>query len=550
MNINDAVISLKNYYRYDLYQDNKNKIDFIEYETIKNLWDIYKKIDNDDNSKDNLLKSIKNLVNNILPKNSKINSLLICEKLGEDFTNEILNVNDCVDTLSENDFSIKSFYMYLIKINPNLLSNYVDDLIKIKNKGELIEDDLNFLNNIVFDYLNDEEFKVLDKKYEKTSKVLLNIFNKIMIDNLKNNNKYQKLIKNNEKIKQIKEKDFDNEEFISSYGNKFLIEEKIDSFFDQTSAYYLNQKKSGEVNIEQKDINIIYFYMKNKNTEIEKLFKTSLNIDFIMEYINTNLINSELYKKSISNLIQGKFTEENVLDINNLIINTILKNGDYNNFINYYLLIKDKESIEEKFNKYPELKNALNIKEFIKLIKYEDVKTYQQKLSNIIDSENNELLSKFLFNELYVCFNYKDDFFNRNLLERFNLKYESLTEKEKADFIKYSENNLFIINSNEVSNYININFDELKYFLNFYIDENNKKNKIPLEVNNDLLTYRKEKILHNKTKINYDNFKVILKIIHKGLKIDLNLENFIEKEILRIETFNKNRVSENTVFKL
>ena len=285
------------------------------------------------------------------------------------------NKDDIKDKCNIISHKNNDFVCYCFDCNRNLCNDCLKKRIHINHKKsniieiKPIKEELNIIEEVIKEY----KIKLENLKNEKINKTeeLNNLLNK---EKIKENNKFQNIIKNNEYNKE-KELKMNNDSYLSD--------------IEEIKKRYENEIKSRK-NKYENDINNII----NKN----KLIKEKQDIQYktIIEELNRkyiNQINNFEFDKKINN-------SSNIIKINEMIFNIykIYNNNYYNNInINNLLLHYCKnEYINNKIIKKI-LKN--NYEEIIALIKQKTIednkfKFQEENQDKLKDKENAKLKDK------------------------------------------------------------------------------------------------------------------------------------------------------------
>ena len=387
----------------------------------------------------------------------------------------------------------------------NLISENVLEKIVNSIKNEMD------LENILDDYYNDEEKKILILKFTEDD---LNKMNQIKIKI----NQYEIEKKNNERYQQIVQKKhfiflicltrqkLENKDKISK-NRKIMINDLISNIDEEYNQFFIDNLHG------KKENNIINIMSKNPS-------------EYINEFFNNN--NSQLLKifYQIFSFITFEFKNENLRFLNNSINN-----------INRYSYIK-------------EIINKLYKNEYIlKLLKEKIGKEFGGNINKIIKSifihgnfEKSEIefvniIYKVIFDKIYLLLfkfifkSEKDHFLNPLLLN-----YDFIQkQKENLTYIETYINNFDFslvdvverINSNQILLILNLYLPLSKKWyelINIFIENNIKADYI----------YNEENLRLNKIEENKFDFE-----LDKYSKRIIDFMNKVKGEILRIEGLNE-----------
>ena len=530
-----------------------SKINEIDLEKYKIFFEEVKDKDFEINT---LRKQIENI------KNDKYNLELYLEQnhiLYNDNMENIINEND-----NENNNNpekkyiiIKKYYdKFLEVINDKLIENIEQNMILKCNIKEISElnknniDHLEMLNKQLENYKKNDNFEEHDCEYDKINEHIKHIKNTIK-ENLMLKNEILKTYNENMNKKKILkqilvsllgDKRENSSRLINILKDKEKLVEKNKEFQKKIEAYLkIQKKKDNDINLVQRQVEILRAQLKEKEKKISELKKNNNN-----NHINNKRNNSNSKNKNNNNfnligikkiknepihfLNKGKRSTSCIRCIrnfnNNHFFNNKLKKNDTqkntkrqstlvfcydaneeNSFNNNY--IQQKSSNKEIYKKIENSSNKKRNNNHKYKSKSEDIRQEEYNYRNNINinESNNNLFKKIILNNKddKVCINNKINIkeeegglkhkiwhnensnINQNALNnnKFNnncnillIDYNKNINDKKDNFIIKKDNSKFIID-NTRNNKKNINLSQKRYekFLNNHYYNNSQNNK-------------------------------------------------------------------------
>lgn len=579
------------------------KIEIFEEDYDKNLsdflFDFYKNIilkqDNNFFKKLNVSKII-DINNELLIKVFKINKYFLeIEKIFNGYKHNRNNLFYIKDVIDKKQKNFKELIIYFLEIANKLVYNF----------KKITKNDWFYLKD-----MNESSLKQYNKiKEDYRSNVLLQFSRLISnftinLSNLNNKENYFEKIeeKVNKKIKVFNKNNLNQKYFDFSKFKKEILEKyyfypnsksNIEKFYDEIDKIRKNKGKALKIIKEKQN----YFNELNINFEIDNKFKIQyienkkLDFEFqnekdLLNFIkNKKSINEKellLYYQSVLNYNKSSYKISSLNDINEEIINELIKWRAFIKSKKYYLYniekLKDANQIEQKaklffnnwlFLKLNEFDNLNDFKNFLreKYLKSGlmlndgiDKKLWIDKNLGIYNHYTNakknreiakkELWEKYLKNlknknhkyewfptktlfflnghgikkniiNLTTSRDFKNSFYNGKIRKKDNFNFKLL--KNNFDFLI----DKFDFNNNKFTE--NFNFIDLNYFIENKIKEQNKEIKLNY-FNNLILEPIKSFKLKYKIKSDTLNlFELInFKIIRKNGKLFLNKNEFSE----------------------
>ena len=461
------------------------------------------------------------------------------DEIKEKFENFIKVVNDRVGTLNIKN----NEYVINLKTQEDKMIKEVKFIENIKQ--EIFENNSNTINLIsnnnknILSHLNQKknEFKSMEKnilelsmllskkensrenKNTKIKETIINNFNKMMIDLIKEN------------FINEKKNEFDNNFYNFNMLNNNLPNSKLINLNNNNSNETINDnqinqnlnmktisedKESNEDSIKKKIK--IKLNTNEKNIKIKSKISNNININIKNELKKENPLNEEEKpliideKKSENDLIKINSLNNNEQKQNILIIENKSKNNNLEEVksINYEIksIIKNnkKDNQNENINKdKSENKEEENNKEIIdknKIIKIENFEIKKEEKISLLDENQNKYINKS---------------FDKNKRNGYNNKLNIISQQIE------NNNNNDIINEKEKNN---INYFKTYSNLNSISIENKKEKK--MEKSKTLLNQNKILNLKSKIRLNSDyNIKIINKNNFQNNKVNeiITLDN-------------------------
>ena len=537
ININNSLIQAINEIDLDKY----NKF----FEGIKNkdfeISHLQKLIEDIKNDKDNLELYLEQ--NHILFNNEKINFI----KNKEDE-----NTNDNPE---KKYILIKNYYdKFLEVINDKLIENIEQNMVLKCNIKEISElnknniDNLELLNQKLEKYNKKENMEEQDGEYDNINEQIKNIKNNIKENLMLKNEILIKFNDNMNRKKTLKQillsllgdKRENSNKLINILKDKEKLVEMNKEFQKKIDTYLkIQKKKDNDINIVQRQVEVLRAQLKEKEKKILELKKNNNNIN------NNNNYNYNYNKRNNNNYLNLYCIKKS--ELNNFInkgkkSSSCIRNYNYNN-INNNKLRKNEIKRDDKKHMthiycYDMSKDANSISH-----NFRNKITSNKGLSNRIGSTNNKKASNHKYKskseemrkENDICNNKINTIndINNNLFKKimFNQNTDEDNFRENTINIVEDRSGLFFNPQEETLNENNINLNNI-YINEKYSNETNKK------VHNN--NYNKL-LIKSKFKNNFNNFiikKDMSKFAFESTRNNKRSANLSQK---RFEKFMNNR---------